>query len=241
MVGYREPLSHMNAMVLHRRAYRETSYIVDFFTRETGKISAVCKGVRGKKSDKKSLLQPFQQLVVNLVGRHELKNLSGLEPTGVMLTLSGDKLFSAMYLNELLNRTLLPEVAYSNLYDLYLASLVRLADKQSIEPVLREFEFNLLDELGYRVELGHDWRNEEALDLKAYYTFLSQHGIQKLDSPDQTRNCFAGADLNKVLQNQWDSESLKCAKMISRMALHPLLGSKPLKSRELFQQLEQMK
>lgn len=241
MIGHHDPLSHLNAMVLHRRAYRETSYIVDFFTREAGKVSAVCKGVRGKKSDKKSLLQPYQQLIVNLAGRRELKNLAGLEATGRRLTLMGDKLFSAMYLNELLNRTLLPEVSYTNLYDLYLASLVRLADNQAIEPVLREFEFNLLNELGYRLDLQHDWRNEEAVDPEAYYTFVSQHGIQKLASQDQTKNCFNGVELDKIVRNQWDNQSLKCAKMISRMALHPLLGSKPLKSRELFQQLEQKK
>ncbi|MEC8417605.1 MAG: recombination protein O N-terminal domain-containing protein, partial [Pseudomonadota bacterium] len=45
----------LNAYVLHRRPYRETSYIVDFFTLEEGRISAVAKGVKNSKSDKKSL------------------------------------------------------------------------------------------------------------------------------------------------------------------------------------------
>ena len=45
----------LTAFVLHRRPYRETSYIVDFFTLQEGKISAVAKGVKNSKSDRKSL------------------------------------------------------------------------------------------------------------------------------------------------------------------------------------------
>ena len=65
----------LTAFVLHRRPYRETSYIVDFFTLQEGKISAVAKGVKNSKSDRKSLLQPFQPLNVQLAGKSDLKNL----------------------------------------------------------------------------------------------------------------------------------------------------------------------
>lgn len=241
MSPYNHALNNLHAQVMHRRAYRETSYIVDFFTRELGKVSVVCKGVRGSKNDKKSLLQPFQSLVINLYGRHELKNLSSVESVGAMHRHSGNRLFSALYINELLNRTLLPEVQYSDLYDLYLASLVRLSSDESIEPILREFELHLLRELGYTVDLRNDWQTGQALEAQAYYTFVSQHGLQRLIGRDQTQNCFSTEELNKIASCQWDKQSLRCAKIICRMALHPLLGEKPLKSRELFQQLEQIK
>ena len=45
----------LTGFVLHRRSYRETSYLTDLFTLELGKVSAVARGVRGNKGDKKSL------------------------------------------------------------------------------------------------------------------------------------------------------------------------------------------
>lgn len=228
-------MNQVTGQVLHRRPYRETSYIVDFFTREYGKVSAVCKGVRGSKNDKKSLLQPFQPLTLNLFGRHELKNLSTVESAGSMFRLQGERLFSALYMNEVLNRTLLPEVQYQTLYDIYVASLLRLASDEALEPILREFELQLLEELGYGSNLQQDWQTGEALQPQAYYTFVVQQGLQQLSAKDSTQNCFSTEDLNKVYKYQWDKQSLRCAKVICRLALHPLLGDKPLKSRELFQ------
>lgn len=225
-------------MVLHRRPYRETSYIVEFFTREVGKVAAVCKGVRGRKSDKKSLLQPFQPTLINLYGKHELKNLSLIEASSSMIDLKGKYLFSGLYLNELLNRTLLAEVQCSDLFDIYLASLIRLKEQQNIETILREFELQLLSQLGYQIDFVNDANSGQALLEQQYYGFVSQNGFSLLAHPDQTKTCFAGADIIKIRNNQWDKDSLSSAKTLMRMALLPLLGEKPLKSRELFMHLD---
>ena len=96
----------LNAYVLHRRPYRETSYIVDFFTLEEGRVSAVAKGVKNSKSDKKSLLQPFQHLRLQLSGKSELKNLRHVESVSPSINLVGTALFCAMYVNELTNRVM---------------------------------------------------------------------------------------------------------------------------------------
>lgn len=232
-------LEKLNSIVLHRRPYRETSYIVDIFTREVGKVAVVCKGVRGRKNDKKSLLQPFQPILVGLYGKHELKNLSYIEASSPMMGFTGKYLFSALYLNELLNRTLLAEVKYSTLFDVYLASLLRLRDQQNIESVLREFESQLLTELGYQINFETDAESGQAIAGGCYYTFISQYGFKLLPIPDNTKQCFAGKNIIKINNNQWDTESLLSAKKLMRMALQPLIGDKPLKSRELFTQMEQ--
>jgi DNA repair protein RecO (recombination protein O) len=86
----------LTGFLLHRRSYRETSYLTDLFTLELGKISAVARGVRGNKGDKKSLLQSFQLLLLSVSGRHELRNLNQLESAGPRLQLGGNQLFSAM-------------------------------------------------------------------------------------------------------------------------------------------------
>lgn len=84
----------LNAYVLHRRPYREASYIVDFFTLEEGRVSAVAKGVKNSKSDKKSLLQPFQHLRLQLSGKSELKTYVTLKAFRLPSTLWARRYFA---------------------------------------------------------------------------------------------------------------------------------------------------
>ncbi|MBU2876636.1 DNA repair protein RecO [Aliiglaciecola lipolytica] len=232
----------LNGLVLHRRQYRETSFLVDFFTKQQGRISAVCRGVRGGKSaksnEKKSLLQPFQPLSLTFSGRHELKNLAQIEGNGRAFLLQGAVLFSAMYLNELLNRVLPKEVSYPEVFDLYMASLLRLANNESIEVVLREFEISLIHNIGYGFDWQSDCHSGDKLEPNGYYSFISDRGFYRLNQVEQTANCFLGTDLENVASFQWDKQSLLVAKRVTRMAFKPIIGDKPLKSRELFIKLE---
>lgn len=227
-------LDNLSGFLLHRREYRETSYLLDIFTLELGKVSAVAKGVRGSKSDKKSLLQAFQPLLVSFYGKHELKNLRQVEARSPMQVLTGKAMFAAMYLNEVLNRTLINEQAHPQLFDLYQQSLISLSQGRELEPALREFELGLLSEQGYGLDFLHDWQSGEVIQPQHYYTLILEHGFQQLPEALKVSNCFSGENLQKIAAYNWDKASLSCAKRISRMAMAPLLGSKPLKSRELF-------
>lgn len=234
-------LQPSNGLVLHRRPYRETSFIVDFFTREYGRVSVVCRGVRGGKSsnknEKKSLLQPFQALKVILSGKHELKTLTQIDSNGKMFCFTGNRLFSALYLNELLNRILPREIVLVDIYDLYLASLLRLSQQQEIEIILREFEINLLSHLGYGFSWNTDWLSGDEIQPNTNYIYVQEQGFQLSVGQNITQNCFTSESLTKIANADWDKQSLQSAKRVLRMALRPLLGEKPLKSRELFQQM----
>ena len=231
----------LTGFLLHRRSYRETSYLTDLFTLELGKVSAVAKGVRGNKGDKKSLLQSFQLLLLSVSGKHELRNLNQLESAGPMLQLIGHQLFSAMYLNELLNRLLPKEVPHPELFLSYQQSLNWLASGGDIEPCLRQFELLLLDDMGYGIDLTQEYENGQAVEADIEYCLVLESGIRRIDVTDngskaRGSNRFTGEALLQVSHNIWTPSSLQCAKRITRMALSPLLGRKPLKSRELFQQ-----
>lgn len=231
----------LTGFLLHRRSYRETSYLTDLFTLELGKVSAVAKGVRGNKGDKKSLLQSFQLLLLSVSGKHELRNLNQLESAGPMLQLIGHQLFSAMYLNELLNRLLPKEVPHPELFLSYQQSLNWLASGGDIEPCLRQFELLLLDDMGYGIDLTQEYENGQAVEADVEYCLVLESGIRRIDvtgngGKARGSNRFTGEALLQVSHNIWTPSSLQCAKRITRMALSPLLGRKPLKSRELFQQ-----
>ncbi|WP_416307744.1 DNA repair protein RecO [Neptunicella sp. SCSIO 80796] len=227
-------LNGINAFILHKREYRETSYLVDAFSAEYGKLSFVAKGVRSSKSHNKSLLQPFQPLELTLYGKHELKNLSVCEANGKAYQLLGKALYSGLYLNELINRLLHSEYPYADLFELYRRSIQQLALAQPIEPILRCFEFGLLADMGYALNFDTDGASGESIQPAGYYQWIEEQGFIPLAGPMTSRNCFSGSDLLAIAGQQWQQSSLSCAKIISRMALQPLLGSKPLKSRELF-------
>ncbi|MES2604618.1 MAG: recombination protein O N-terminal domain-containing protein, partial [Pseudomonadota bacterium] len=96
--------------LLHARAYRDSSLLLDLFTLEEGRTGAVARGVRtaakGSASGKRALLQPFLPLQVALSGRGELRTLGQVEALGPGMVLHGERLLSALYVNELLVRLL---------------------------------------------------------------------------------------------------------------------------------------
>ncbi|GAA0855589.1 DNA repair protein RecO [Aliiglaciecola litoralis] len=219
--------------------------IVDFFTRDNGRLSAVCRGVRGGKSaksnERKSAIQPFQTLKLSFSGRSELKTLTQIETLGRGYNLHGTVLFCALYINELINRVVPNEVAYPEIFDLYLASLLRLSEQDNVEIVLREFEITLLQLLGYGFDWQSDGQTGEPLQADAYYSFVLDYGFQRLLGQEAHQNCFTGANLADIARFHWTPSSLQTAKRVTRMAFRPIIGDKPLKSRELFQKLEQKK
>ena len=56
--------------VLHQRPYRDTSLIVEVFTREHGRLTLFARAARGPRS-RFAALQPFQPLLLSWSGRGE--------------------------------------------------------------------------------------------------------------------------------------------------------------------------
>ena len=145
------------AYVLHRRPFQNTSLLVDFFTYDYGLVRAVAKGARREKSRYRALLQLFQPLLVSVTGKGEVKTLTAVESNVSAINLRGERLFSGLYINELLSRLLQNQEEHTALYGSYQETLVALQGEQSIEPLLRRFELKLLAGLGYAINLTADW------------------------------------------------------------------------------------
>ncbi|OBX04087.1 DNA repair protein RecO [Gallibacterium genomosp. 3] len=222
--------------VLHRREYSETSLLVDVFTENYGCITLLAKGARSKRSPLKSLLQPFTPLLLRWSGRGQLKVLTKAEAISVTLPMKTVALYSGFYVNELVARTLEHETAYPELFEEYLRCLTGLATHgDQVEAILRRFEFVLLKSLGYGVDFEHCAGSGEAVIDNMMYQYREEKGfIASLLKDNLT---FYGRDLRAFAQLTFtEKETLQAAKRFTRLALKPYLGSKPLKSRELFQQ-----
>lgn len=218
------------AYVLHSRPYRDTSALVDLLTLHEGVQRVVWRGARG--SRKGSGPQPFVPLMVALAGRSELKTLASAETAGHYVLLQGDQLFSGLYLNELLLRLLRPADPQPMLFAAYQGALEALASPNPVEPVLRRFEWQLLDVLGYGFSLTVDALGQP-IDAQARYVWESEQGLVRIEMPPGAG--FSGAALLKIAGDDWDDPmTLRTAKLLMRQALSVHLGDRPLMSRQLF-------
>ncbi len=71
------------AWLLHRRDYRNTSLLLDVFTRDFGRRGLVAKGARRARGGSGPLLQAFRPLLLSWSGRGELGTLTGIEPAPI--------------------------------------------------------------------------------------------------------------------------------------------------------------
>jgi DNA repair protein RecO (recombination protein O) len=223
-----------NGFILHRYPYRETSVILECFLQDHGRVSIVAKGVRTERSPLKGLLQPFTPLHFNACGKSQLKTLTLSETVGTPIILKGVSLMSAWYMNELLMRLLPKEEHNSHLYFTYHATLLALENSNALEKSLRIFEKNLLEALGYELPLTHDANSRHAIVYDHYYQFVPEHGFIQIEKKEGV-DIFIGEDLQAIANDQFTNpKALQAAKRLMRLAIRPLLGGKPLKTRELF-------
>ncbi|HCS06489.1 MAG TPA: DNA repair protein RecO [Pseudomonas sp.] len=216
------------AYVLHSRPYRETSALVDFITPQ-GRLRAVLRSARGKAG---SLARPFVPLEVEFRGRGELKNVGRMESAGVSTWLNGEALFSGLYLNELLVRLLPAEDPHPAVFDHYAATLLALAEGRPLEPLLRAFEWRLLDDLGYGFSLSRDIQGEP-IASDGMYRLQVDAGLERIYLVQP--GLFHGAELQAMAEADWTTAgALSAAKRLMRQALAVHLAGKPLASRELF-------
>jgi len=223
-----------NSFVLHRRPFKESSLLIDFFTINDGKISLVARAGRGRKNSQSAILQPFTLLNVAFSGRGGLKSMRQVEAISNSLPLIGRSLYASFYLNELLYRLLPAEQANPALFSHYQNALLGLAKKYDLEPLLRRFELDLMQCLGNIASLSYCSDTLDAIHPERIYKYVPHVGIVSSIYKMAVDNAFYGRDLLAFEQREFNSQNLAAAKRFCRQILLPYLGNKPLKSRELF-------
>jgi DNA repair protein RecO (recombination protein O) len=222
------------AYVLHHRPYRETSVILDLLTEEHGRISAVARGIRQARSSLKPLLQPFIPLLVTWQGKSELMTLLAAEANGYTRGLAGAALLSGLYVNELLMRVLPKYDTHPGLYTIYQQTLLELSDPDLLQKSLRLFEKNLLEALGYGLQLKHDIHHQEIV-AGQFYRYHIEQGFEAIENPMENSALFSGTSLLAFAAEQLHEASvLQEIKRLMRLAMAPLIGQYPLRSRQMY-------
>ncbi len=215
--------------ILQQRKFRETSLIIDVLTRDFGRISLLAKGVRKARSKTAGLLQPFIPLTLSYFGKAELKTLTDVEIIQSFTELKGLSLYCGFYINELVGYFLHQYDPHPDVFTHYRECLACLSDSSKMETALRVFELNLIDAVGYGLQLDYDFHNEKAVHPLTKYHFNVEQG------PIEAQNGhFSGKTLQAMKSREFtDPQELTEAKMLMRSVIAVYLNGKPLKSRAL--------
>lgn len=228
-----------DAWVLHSRPFRETSLIVEAFSREFGRMGLVARGGRRPRSALALAARPFRLLLLSWTGRGELATLTGAESApqhSALAPPAGEALLAAMYLNELLLRLTRREDPHPELFDHYSQALGGLFTARPMEPVLRRFELDLLASLGFGLNLRHDIEGRE-LAPKAAYCYRMEQGAEALPNGARTGEAmnFSGAELLGIQRGDWGSRHIRrAARRLLKTAIDFYLEGKPLNTRKVF-------
>ncbi len=239
----KQRIDEQRAFVLHLYPYSETSLVVDIFSRDYGRLALLARGARRPRSAMRGLLMAFQPLELGWFGAGEVKTLAKAEWIGGMPLLGGRCLLLGYYLNELLVKMLPREDPHGVLFDAYSAALHALAHGGADAPELRRFEKTLLKELGYGMTLDREAITGDQIIAQAQYAFQIERGpVRKVGVADTAdMSVLRGKTLlDMVADDYTDPQTRLESKMLMRQLIAHHLGGKPLQSRRVFMELQEL-
>ena len=250
----RHPASQVEAYVLHRYDWSESSLILDLFTRERGRVAVAAKGAKRPHSQLRAVLLPFQRVQVTL-GRAsgdeqaEVHTLRHAEWAGGGPMLAGSALFSGFYLNELLMKLLARHDPHPVLFDAYRATLPALGSGHEglAQAGLRAFELLLLRETGLLPDLATVTLTQRPVDAAGRYQLVPESGVVAAlgDAPGLPGSLLLG---QQAALDQGDAAALRAAcasagaalRVGLRTLLHYHLGTPSLRTRQVMQSVQRL-
>ncbi|HWY24752.1 MAG TPA: DNA repair protein RecO [Nevskia sp.] len=225
----RQRIEFEPAWLLAQRPYRESSQLLEIFTREHGRVGLVARGARGPRSKLRGVVQLFTPLLLSWSEAGELGTLIAAEAAGPAVELAGERVFHGWYLNELLLKLTERHDPHPGLYGDYGAALGRLPGPEG-EAALRIFEKHLLAEMGYALPLP------DALEPGRRYRFDPERGAYPAGASDQ--DSYAAASLLALQEERLETrEALREARKLLRAALRHQLGGRELETPRLLREL----
>lgn len=220
------------ALVVHTRAYRETSAMVQFFTQEQGRFVGVVKGLRRGRNPVQ--MQPFSFGSLSCYGRGSMVTVTQFDSNG-HFDLVGDALVAGFYVLELISRSLAEWQSEPRVFAATHRVLAELAHgsqiPQDMAPSLRKFEAKLLDELGYGIDCSKISESGAPIEPDGQYESIRETGFVLVEASDRS---IPGWVLLAISQQDFsDPQVLRVAKQLNQQALEPLIGPQPIVSRSL--------
>jgi DNA repair protein RecO (recombination protein O) len=239
--GSKNRIQDEPAFVLHSYPFRETSLVLEVFSRQHGRVPLVARGARRPRSALRGLLMSFQPLSLSWFGKHELRTLHGAEWQGGQPLLQGTALMCGFYLNELLLNMMARDDPHESLFDYYQLTLQRLAQEDDHAFTLRCFEKHMLQELGYALLLETEAGSGKPIVPDKNYRYILERGATA-ETADASRGMpVAGKTLLGMASDDYsDVNTARQSKQLMRMLLDHHLAGKILHTRELMRDLQKL-
>lgn len=138
-------------IILKRINYGEADRILTIFTKHSGKISAIAKGVRRTTSRKGGNLELFNQVRIFVAKGKNLDIVTEAEMINSFKEWRGDlkKVAVAYQLCELVDKLSAEGVENDEVYDLLINSFLNLSPATNHQSLITNFELSLLQYLGF--------------------------------------------------------------------------------------------
>lgn len=221
--------------LLHQRSYGDTSIIAEIFTRQSGKMSVIARGAKKPKSKFFGYLVPFSKLQITYSGRSELKTLTNIDRDLSLLDNNlSKKSYSLLYINELMIKLLPKDAVNEDLFTLYSNFIEAAVKEADMKFLLRSFELDLLEMLGYGINFQTDIDAHEPIEASLDYIFIAERGFQvsKKDTD------FSGQDIIDIRNRNLVNVSSNKLKQLTQATIMFCLEGKDLNSRQIFRRLQ---
>ncbi len=241
----RRRAEHEPAFVLHAYPYKETSLVVEVFSRRFGRLGLLARGARRPRSAMRGVLLAFHALRLTWTTSAELGTLIAAEWSGGQGALAGTGLMCGFYLNELLLRLLPREDPHEALFDAYAETLERLAKKGAAQSaaqsaILRGFERRLLAELGYAPVLDRDAASGAAIDAGKTYAYEAERGPVETHR-SSGESVVSGSTLVDMAADNYESpRTREEARRLMRVLITERLAGQALHTRAVLAELQDL-
>ncbi len=242
----RSRVDNTAGFVLHSYPFRETSLIVETFTRAHGRVALVARGARRPRSQLRGLVQAFTPLLLSWAGKGELRTLHRAEWQGGLALPQGMGLLCGFYLNELMLKLLAREDPHENLFADYQTALQALSStllqQSAYAAILRRFEKRLLAELGYAQPFEFEADSGQAVQAQQNYIYILDRGALPVGATSGHADMrLSGKTLLDMAADDYrDPVTLMQSKQLMRLIINHHLGGQTLHARELLKDLQQL-
>ena len=205
---------------MHKLPFEEHKLILSIFDSSHGMIKAIAR----RPSKKKALCyEPFTTLALQIRPSGHLATVQSAEPipSQYLPPLQGNHLWAGLYCNELLYRLCQVSEHYPQTYTHYQKLIRVLSQGCVIRPEVRQFEYTLLQDIGYSIDFS-------CLDSAAeWFSYCADHGLHACHAIDTQRHSrFAVEKLAE--KNYAHADTLALMKHIFQQSIRHILGSSAL-------------
>lgn len=235
-------INHQPAFLLTSKPWRESSLLIEIYSRDYGRVSLIARSARKRHSELRGVLMPFIPLSLSWYGASELKIIHRAQWLGGWPQPQNQALFSGFYVNELVQKLTAREDPSTDIYQA-LYSVMQHISQGAHQAQLRYFEWALLRALGIAPDLSQDQHNQPIQTGQRYWLrpehpplLLSQHQPQQQENGLIITGQTLQALVQQTLQHpQEQNEALRLTRMLLDFRL-----PEGIHSRNILKQLQQI-